>query len=181
MFKGATLKNKIKLTLFINKEEPGLYYTHSSSSSLTDMSLLRNFSRCPSLMRTNGVRCYSSTLSKEMDSSSITEFLFPKLEDITQEEIIPLDNSVTKRSGKYFVNRSETGNLPVFTDYLNGGNKVVTEIKKIRGDPVQLKLDLQERLPYIKAKDWRVVPMSNKIVVRGNYCSQIKRILAANF
>lgn len=143
------------------------------------MSVARKVFNNKSVLKLGGVRFHSRVAGSEMDVSLSTA-LFPKLTDIKQEDMIPLDNSVTTR-GKYFVGRSETGNLPVYTDYLGGGNKVVTEIKKIRGDPVQLKIDLQERLPYIDPKDWRVVAASNKISVKGNYCSQIKRILSETF
>lgn len=122
----------------------------------------------------------TKTGTATIDSNLLTSKLFPQLEQVSQADMTPLDNSVNIR-GKYFVERSETGNLPVYTDYLGGGNKVITEIKKIRGDPVQLKLDLQERLPYIDKSAWRVVSASNKIVVKGNFCSQIKKVLATSF
>ena len=34
----------------------------------------------------------------------------------------------------FFVNRSRTGNLPVYTDYKNGRKTVLTQIRKIDGD-----------------------------------------------
>ena len=139
--------------------------------------VIRNFIKNRNIFSLCGLRFHSTN---EVVDSTLTNVLFPKLEDVKQEDMTPLDNSVTTR-GKYFVGRSETGNLPVYTDYLGGGNKVVTEIKKIRGDPVQLKLDLQERLPFIDKKNWRVVPTSNKIVVKGNYCSEIKKVLSTTF
>ncbi|CAL9727982.1 large ribosomal subunit protein mL49 [Monosporozyma unispora] len=143
------------------------------------MSVIKNVVKNRSLSNLGGIRFHSHAVSHEANIS-LSNALFPKLTEVKQDDMIPLDNSVTTR-GKYFVERSETGNLPVYTDYLGGGNKVVTEIKKIRGDPVQLKLDLQERLPYIDPQDWRVVAASNKIVVKGNYCSQIKKVLGNTF
>lgn len=129
------------------------------------------------ILKVPGLRFHSTA---EAVDSTLAKVLFPKLEDVKQQDMTPLNNSVTTR-GKYFVGRSETGNLPVYTEYLGGGSKVVTEIKKIRGDPVQLKLDLQERLPFIDKKNWRVVATSNKIVVKGNYCSEIKKVLSTTF
>ncbi|KAK5781769.1 hypothetical protein RI543_000955 [Arxiozyma heterogenica] len=139
--------------------------------------ITRRFVQTRNILKLTSLRFHSTN---EMVDSTLAKSLFPKLEDVKQQDMTPLNNSVVNR-GKYFVGRSETGNLPVYTEYLGGGNKVVTEIKKIRGDPVQLKIDLQERLPFIDKKNWRVVAVSNKIVVKGNYCSEIKKVLSTTF
>ena len=139
--------------------------------------ITRRFVQNRNILKLSGLRFHSTD---EVVENSLAKVLFPRLEDVKQQDMAPLNNSVTIR-GKYFVGRSETGNLPVYTEYLGGGNKVVTEIKKIRGDPVQLKIDLQERLPFIDKKNWRVVATSNKIVVKGNYCSEIKKVLSTTF
>lgn len=139
--------------------------------------ITRRFVQTRNILKLTGLRFHSTN---EMVDFTLAKSLFPKLEDVKQQDMTPLNNSVVNR-GKYFVGRSETGNLPVYTEYLGGRNKVVTEIKKIRGDPVQLKIDLQERLPFIDKKYWRVVAVSNKIVVKGNYCSEIKKVLSTTF
>lgn len=82
---------------------------------------------------------------------------------------------------QYFVERSATGNLPVYTDYKAGGNKLVTEIRKITGNIVQLRNDLQAELPRIDKDAWTIRPQSNKIVVKGDVAQDIKKVLRAKF
>ncbi|CDO93107.1 unnamed protein product [Kluyveromyces dobzhanskii CBS 2104] len=103
--------------------------------------------------------------------------VFPKLEDVSPQEVVG-----TAAFGKktYFIQRSTNGNLPVYTDYKNS-NKIVTEIRKIQGDPVQLRNDLQERLPFIPKKYWKVVLQSNKIIIEGDATKHVKRVLATTF
>lgn len=83
--------------------------------------------------------------------------------------------------GTYFVRRSVTGNLPVYTDFKAGGNKMVTEIRKIDGDIIQLRNDMQLDLPHIPKDSWKVVMQSKKIVVKGDFVRDLKRVLQKKF
>ncbi|KAG0677593.1 54S ribosomal protein IMG2 [Kluyveromyces marxianus] len=103
--------------------------------------------------------------------------VFPKIHEVKPEEVVGF---VPFGKNTYFVQRSATGNLPVYTDYKNG-NKLVTEIRKIQGDPVQLRNDLQERLPFIAKKYWKVSIYSKKIFIQGDATKHVKKVLATTF
>ena len=123
------------------------------------------------LMRV-GARHQSTVVQNSMRNAKV---LFPKLSEISMNELV----SETKPFGKgqYFVERSQTGNLPVYSDTKGGGNKFVTEIRRIQGDVIQLRNDLQEKLPYIPKKNWKVLTQSQKIIIKGDAVKQVKGIL----
>ncbi|QLL31095.1 hypothetical protein HG536_0A09120 [Torulaspora globosa] len=104
--------------------------------------------------------------------------VFPRIQDVKPEELL---GSEAFGRGKYYVARSATGNLPVYTDYKAGGNKLVTEIRKISGDIIQLRNDLQAELPQIPKEAWRVVMQSKKIVIKGDAASSVKEVLQRKF
>lgn len=103
--------------------------------------------------------------------------VFPRIEDVKPEELV---GSTTFGKRTYFVERTSKGNLPVYTDMKNS-NKIVTEVRRIRGDPVQLRNDLQERLPFIPKKFWKVHMQSKKIVIEGDATKYVKNILSSTF
>lgn len=113
--------------------------------------------------------------SVEPDS---TFSVFPRLQDVKPEELL---GSESFGKGKYYVARSATGNLPVYTDYKAGGNKLVTEIRKISGDIIQLRNDLQAELPQFPKDTWKVVMQSKKIVIKGDAASSVKKVLQTKF
>lgn len=103
--------------------------------------------------------------------------VFPALSDVRPEELVGYVPFGVK---SYFVERSATGNLPVYSDFKRGG-KVVTEIRKIHGDPVQLRNDLQARLTHIPKDSFRVMMQAKKIVIEGEVVKQVKNILSSTF
>lgn len=112
-----------------------------------------------------------STLSEESFS------VFPSINDVQIEQLVGASNFGKKT---YFVERSTTGNLPVYLDYKNG-NQVKTEIRRIHGDPIQLRNDLQERLPHIPKDSWKIIMQSKKIVIKGNVVADVKEVLSTTF
>ncbi|AJQ33140.1 CDN_1a_G0006210.mRNA.1.CDS.1 [Saccharomyces cerevisiae] len=119
------------------------------------------------------IRCISTNSNKAAEAP-----IFPKLEDVKMHELIG-NNNFGKKT--YYVERSRTGNLPVYSAYKNGGNKTITEIRKIEGDVIQLRNDLQEQLPFIPKKSWSVVMQSKKIIIKGNAVEAVKRVLTKKF
>ena len=111
------------------------------------MSLTRLALRGNSTLRTSS---YIAALRVRFNSTKASSDLFPSLSSVRPDELL----TERKRfdQGTYFVERSSTGNLPVYSDFRAGRNKVVTEIRKIRGNVVQLRNDLQEMLPDIPKK-----------------------------
>lgn len=110
--------------------------------------------------------------------TSVKNELFPPANAVDQSELVGQNNFGSR---SYFIERSRVGNIPVYVDYRGGGNKIVTEIRKIQGNAVELKKDLQAKLPLIPEKNWRVIPQSNKIEVKGNYAFEIKNVLKNSF
>ncbi|KAI8977501.1 ribosomal protein L49/IMG2 [Mycotypha africana] len=47
----------------------------------------------------------------------------------------------------YFVQRTTNKGLPVYTDYKNGGTRVLTVIRKVQGDTAALMKDIQKDFP----------------------------------
>ena len=140
------------------------------------MSLTRLALRGNSTLRTSS---YIAALRVRFSSTKVSNDLFPSLSSVRPDELL----TERKRfdQGTYFVERSSTGNLPVYSDFRAGRNKVVTEIRKIRGNVVQLRNDLQEMLPDIPKKSWKILPQSHKIVIDGNVVRAVKRVLAESF
>lgn len=69
----------------------------------------------------------------------------------------------------FFVERSSVANsLPVYTDYVGGGTKVVTILRKCRGDISILK----EEMEKVVGKEVEVRP--GKLIVVGNFDRRLK-------
>ncbi|SCV01457.1 LAMI_0G11628g1_1 [Lachancea mirantina] len=103
--------------------------------------------------------------------------VFPGIEDVHPDQLVGSGNFGIKN---YFVERSATGNLPVYSDFKRNG-KVFTEIRKVYGDPVQLRNDLQENLKNIPQKAIKVIMQSRKVVIEGNAVKEVKQLLSQTF
>lgn len=118
-------------------------------------------------------------LQSTIDTTAKSSFsVFPRLQDVKPEDLIGTE---VFGKGKYHVARSATGNLPVYTDFKSGGNKVVTEIRKISGDIVQLRNELQAELPQIPKESWKVIMQSKKIIIKGDEALTVKEVLQKKF
>ncbi|SCU92893.1 LAFA_0F13542g1_1 [Lachancea sp. 'fantastica'] len=103
--------------------------------------------------------------------------IFPSIHDVKPEELVGHAPFGVK---SYFVERSATGNLPVYTDVKRDG-KIVTEIRRIRGDPVQLRNDLQGFLKHIPKNKFRVMMESRKVIIQGDVVKRVKQVLSTTF
>ena len=72
----------------------------------------------------------------------------------------------------FFVERSSVSALPVYTDYKAGRTKVVTIVRRCRGDIDALK----EEMEKVCGKEVTIRP--GKLVVDGNYHIRLKKWLA---
>ncbi|GAA5850763.1 hypothetical protein JCM9279_003912 [Rhodotorula babjevae] len=75
----------------------------------------------------------------------------------------------------YFVPRTAHGELPVYTDYKNGGSRVLTIVRKAQGDVEALRADLAE---YLTAPSL-VKAAQGQVVFSGDYVRETKEWLAA--
>lgn len=121
----------------------------------------------------------SETMVKSSETPSAAAFsVFPRIQDVRLDDLL---GNESFEKGTYFVSRSSTGNLPVYSDFKAGGNKIVTEIRKIHGDIIQLRNDMQKELPSIPKESWKVVMQSKKIVIKGDFVRDVKNLLGQRF
>lgn len=90
---------------------------------------------------------------------------------------------------KYFVERTKVGrNLPIYTEYRNGGNTCFTLIKRISGDTRRLSDDLMKFIKETGAsetkkieeklkKKWRIREELGHIWVHGKHTETVRKFL----
>ncbi|KAF2399998.1 hypothetical protein EJ06DRAFT_582581 [Trichodelitschia bisporula] len=88
-------------------------------------------------------------------------------------------SQVTASQLPYFVGRSPSRQLPVYTDLKSGGTRKETRIRKITGDIRALRDDLADYLKTQKVRDADCVisSINQQIVVKGHLKLQISRFL----
>jgi large subunit ribosomal protein L49 len=79
----------------------------------------------------------------------------------------------------YFVPRTSQGNLPVYKTYRS--QAVYTDIKRIQGNVVQFRNDLQELLPQIKKENFNCHVINGSLRIKGDHSQIIKEILDKKF
>lgn len=68
----------------------------------------------------------------------------------------------------FLVERSHVGHLPVYTEFKAGRTKVVTQLRKIRGDVDSLRKDMEK----VVGKPVKIMP--GKLQVDGNFALRLK-------
>ncbi|EDO14664.1 hypothetical protein Kpol_325p3 [Vanderwaltozyma polyspora DSM 70294] len=114
----------------------------------------------------------------ENEFVSNKEPIFPTTKDISINDLVSNSN---KNFRHYSVKRSINGNLPVYSEKINGGSKIITEIRKINGNINQFKLELQEQLPNIPKDKWVIKQQSNKLIIYADVVDIVKNILSKKF
>ncbi|GAA6011417.1 hypothetical protein JCM11491_002776 [Sporobolomyces phaffii] len=77
---------------------------------------------------------------------------------------------------KYFVPRSQFGELPVYSDVRNGGTRVLTVIRKVHGDVSGLHKDLSHFLHPSTTSYTK--PQTQQIVIKGDWVREVKEWLS---
>lgn len=103
---------------------------------------------------------------------------FPDIKSVDTKDIFGFSNF---NKENYFVERTKSGNLPVYLETKGGGTKLITVILKISGNIINLRNELQECLPNIERDKWSVVMQSKKIILKGNHISEVKKVLSKTF
>ncbi|KEZ38902.1 hypothetical protein SAPIO_CDS10221 [Scedosporium apiospermum] len=80
--------------------------------------------------------------------------------------------SATTTSTPYLVSRTKSNRLPVYLRIQAGGSKRTTLIRRIDGDALALKADVQEALGVDKA-DVSLNPVTGHVVVKGSHVPSI--------
>lgn len=73
------------------------------------------------------------------------------------------------------IDRSRTNNLPVYVNYKAGGSKVVTIIRKVRGDLKELEKCVRSRLG--DDLHYQINELTSQLHIKGDHKDQVKRLL----
>ncbi|KAF2011672.1 hypothetical protein BU24DRAFT_426754 [Aaosphaeria arxii CBS 175.79] len=77
---------------------------------------------------------------------------------------------------KYHVERSKSGNLPVYQDYKRGGNLHLTTIRKITGDRSALRDELRVLLGK-KDEDVKINQLTKHVTIKGHHRAEVLKFL----
>jgi large subunit ribosomal protein L49 len=97
--------------------------------------------------------------------NKVEPFVIPRLAWSPKPDVLP--------TFPFVVDRTEMGTLPVYTDYKGAGTKVVTIVRRIKGDVNALREDME------KVVGKPVEVGLGKLVVVGNYHKRLKIWLTA--
>ena len=75
----------------------------------------------------------------------------------------------------FHITRSRTNNIPVYVNVKGGGNKLVTSIRKVRGDLKELEKCVRNRIG--DEKHYQINELTNQLKVKGDYRAEISRML----
>lgn len=129
---------------------------------------LKNIERVAYLKSVNKKQLFPSSVATN-------DKIFPQLETITNKDLVPrrLDDGTR---GVYSISRTSGGRIPVYSN-IRRGNVRETIIRRIQGDVVLLKGDLQKALPEIDSSKFKVVQESKKIVIKGDHVAEVRNVL----
>lgn len=98
----------------------------------------------------------------------------PSLDSISVNQL-----TTKPKLSSYYIPRTHQGNLPVYKTYRS--QAVYTDIKRVHGNIVQLRNDLQALLPEINKSNFNCRTVSGSLRIKGDYTIAIKKILASKF
>jgi large subunit ribosomal protein L49 len=100
--------------------------------------------------------------------------VLPSLDSITTSQL-----TVKPQLTSYFVPRTSAGNLPVYKTYRS--QAAFTDIKRVQGNVVQLRNDLQAALPHINEYKYNCFTVSGSLRIKGDYVAEVKQVLEQKF
>lgn len=74
----------------------------------------------------------------------------------------------------YFVSRTSSKGLPVYSEYKNGRTNLSTIVRRIKGDANALVNDLKKDFPEAVAE---VNPITQNVIIKGHHVNEIKEWL----
>ncbi|KAI9480882.1 MAG: mitochondrial large subunit ribosomal protein-domain-containing protein [Benjaminiella poitrasii] len=74
----------------------------------------------------------------------------------------------------YSVARTVNKGLPVYSDYKNGGTRLLTVIRKVQGDSTALMKDISTDFPEAVV---RINPRTQHVIIKGHHVNEVKEWL----
>lgn len=140
--------------------------------------LIRSFGTKPLKKRNTPIAIHASQrpeppIPDNFDALGLT--IQPKISpDILIERSFWSPPPTEKTNYPFMVDRTGVGKaLPIYTDYVGGNTKVVTILRKCKGDIALLKSEMEK----VVGKPVQVKP--GKLIVVGNYSRRLKLWLAS--
>lgn len=100
----------------------------------------------------------------------------PKVEKLIPDPVEPLAPHLCAPNLPYFVTRTPSNHLPIYTLRKAGGNKPVTRVKKVDGRAEVLKDELRELLGLAE-KECVINNTTGHIMIKGHHVSKIEHFL----
>ena len=95
------------------------------------------------------------------------------------DSISAAQRTITPKLAAYHVPRTHLGNLPVYKTYRS--QAVYTDIKRVQGNVVQLRNDLQQLLPHVDRSNFNCHTISGSLRIKGDHTLAVKELLAQKF
>ncbi|GAA6048055.1 hypothetical protein JCM3770_000169 [Rhodotorula araucariae] len=92
------------------------------------------------------------------------------------EAAAPSEAAAGAASLAYNVPRTRFGELPVYSEFKNGGSRVLTIVRKAEGDIEALRTDLTAFLSSVPSLS---KPAQGQVILRGDWVREVKEWLAA--
>lgn len=100
----------------------------------------------------------------------------PVVPKLIPEPVEPLAEHLCAPNLAYFVTRTPSNELPIYTLRKRGGNMRLTRVKKIDGKPEVLRDELKELLG-LEEKDAVINRVTGHVVLKGHHRPKVERFL----
>lgn len=94
----------------------------------------------------------------------------PSLSSITAEQLTTAPSKLS-----FNIPRTSQGNLPVYRTIRS--QATYTDIKRVQGNIVQFRNELQEQLPHIPKSDFTCHTISGTLKIKGDHLYDVKKAL----
>ncbi|GME73162.1 unnamed protein product [Ambrosiozyma monospora] len=101
--------------------------------------------------------------------------VFPSLSSVSTKDLFtkPFTNS------QYYISRTSKGNLPVYRRLKS--QAYVTEVKRVQGDLVLFRNELQELMPEVPKTKFECVLQSKTLRIKGDHSERVRELLSKKF
>ncbi|KAK3718708.1 54S ribosomal protein img2, mitochondrial [Vermiconidia calcicola] len=96
---------------------------------------------------------------------------------LNPEPVTPLPESESAPNLPYFITRTKSNELPIYTDFKRGGNLKLTLVRKVDGDKECLRDELRAVLGLGRKEDCVVNAVTGQVVIKGHWKGMVERFL----